>query len=277
MMVDPLPHGSARPRVVLAQGKPVGSAGSAAIEADEAQAGILVGQHVARIKVRSQVSRRDSGGRAKKAHRLQHELTGDAAGAIDPAPDAGLGNVQRGSQLAVIARDIADGDKGFEGSAAVHGLRDYTQTYDASITQSMKPDYTRPYKSRRMAKFDPERLRGLMEAKGFTEESLAAAVGVKQPSINRMLHGLVQRSRYLPDIARVLGTTIDYLMRETDDVAPGGVAEPRVGYRGPASADTLTPAEREWLANFRRLSPGTRQAMQRVVRTAAEGERKRGG
>ncbi len=60
-----------------------------------------------------------------------------------------------------------------------------------------------------------------MELRGFTQSSLARAVGLAQPSINRLLQGDVQHPRFLPEIANALQTTIEYLRGETDNPDPG--------------------------------------------------------
>lgn len=55
---------------------------------------------------------------------------------------------------------------------------------------------------------------------------LARRVGVKQPSISRLLTGDASGSKHLHIIARALGTTAEYLTGETDDPSEGALPAP---------------------------------------------------
>lgn len=70
-----------------------------------------------------------------------------------------------------------------------------------------------------MAKFRPDRLVELRAALGFSQEQLAKLTGSTQPSINRLEAGGTERPRNLVELARVLGTTPEYLLGETDEPA----------------------------------------------------------
>jgi phage repressor protein C with HTH and peptisase S24 domain len=70
-----------------------------------------------------------------------------------------------------------------------------------------------------------------MELLGFSQRSLAKAIGVEQPTINRLLAGEVKNPRFLHLIAKALQTSIDYLTGETD-VAESAVAYARRSFSG---------------------------------------------
>lgn len=79
-----------------------------------------------------------------------------------------------------------------------------------------------------MAEISASRLQELMQKHGFTQSELARRVGVKQPSIGRLLSGDTRSSSVLVEIARVLQTTPDYLTGQTDDPTEGYVPGPQV-------------------------------------------------
>ena len=85
------------------------------------------------------------------------------------------------------------------------------------------------------------RLKERMDACGLSQQALADRVGVKQPTINRLIKGGQTGSKHLHRIASVLGTSPDYLMGETDDPGQAGaVQEPRRSYSAePRDADVL--------------------------------------
>lgn len=88
---------------------------------------------------------------------------------------------------------------------------------------------------------------------GFTQASLARAVGIKQPSINRLLQGDVQNPRFLHDIARELKTSTAYLLGETDNPDGDGVSDRRLPFRGAEPeprADTLAIREIDLTLGF---------------------------
>ena len=89
----------------------------------------------------------------------------------------------------------------------------------------------------------PERLRRLRESRGLTQRELAEAIGVSRQAI-----GLYEAGEREPDLstlqklARALGTSMSYLVGETDDPSPPpqmGVAAHREG------ADPGDPLEPE--------------------------------
>src|SRR5579862_3565270 len=74
-------------------------------------------------------------------------------------------------------------------------------------------------------------IRAAREARGMSQAQLAAAVGVSQPAIRKIEAGQTKRSKYLPDIERVLAP---------GPGAPMGVAEPVSGFRwGPPGENDL--------------------------------------
>lgn len=76
----------------------------------------------------------------------------------------------------------------------------------------------------------PKNLREAMQRRGFTQSQLADAVGVKQPSIGRLLSGETRTTRSLDLIAEVLHTTPAFLKGEIDD-PEGGFADSRISFR----------------------------------------------
>lgn len=76
------------------------------------------------------------------------------------------------------------------------------------------------------------RIEVLLEAKGWSQAELARRVGIKTTTIWKLVNGQTQNSRFLHQIAKALGTTVEYLTGETDDPAPKGLAEGQVTYRG---------------------------------------------
>ena len=61
-----------------------------------------------------------------------------------------------------------------------------------------------------------EKVRALREGKKWSQADLAKAVGVSQPTIDKIERNLSLRSRFLPEIASVLGVAL----RDIDDRAP---------------------------------------------------------
>ncbi len=51
-----------------------------------------------------------------------------------------------------------------------------------------------------------------MKELGLTQEKVAQMVSVKQPSFNSFLHGKVVKPKYLPELAKVLGVSYDWLL-----------------------------------------------------------------
>lgn len=77
--------------------------------------------------------------------------------------------------------------------------------------------YSPPYIATYMWEIDPVRLQAAMDRRGVNQSQLAELVGVKQPSIGRLLSGETKTTRAIDEIARVLGTTTAYLKRNSDD------------------------------------------------------------
>jgi phage repressor protein C with HTH and peptisase S24 domain len=87
----------------------------------------------------------------------------------------------------------------------------------------------------------PNRLQERLEMQGISQSELARRIGVKQPSIARLISGETQTSRHLHLIARELATTPDYLTGGTDSPTGNIVASPTVPYRSMPAAD-INPA-----------------------------------
>lgn len=68
-----------------------------------------------------------------------------------------------------------------------------------------------------MWEIDPDRLASAMTRANLNQSQLADLVGVKQPSIGRLLSGETKTTRALDLIARALGTTPAFLKGEADD------------------------------------------------------------
>lgn len=66
----------------------------------------------------------------------------------------------------------------------------------------------------------PSRLQEAMDRAGLNQSQLALAVGLKQPSIGRLLSGETKTSRALHAIAHALSTSPEYLLGETEDPSP---------------------------------------------------------
>lgn len=77
--------------------------------------------------------------------------------------------------------------------------------------------YASPYSRCLMWEIDPDNLLAAMERAGLNQSQLAERVGVKQPSIGRLLTGETKTTRALDRIAAALGTTPAYLKGQTSD------------------------------------------------------------
>lgn len=64
-------------------------------------------------------------------------------------------------------------------------------------------------------------MRSAMEARSLSQTDLAKEIGLSQGAIGQILSGVTTRSRYLPQIARVLGVSVEWLLGETNDPSPG--------------------------------------------------------
>lgn len=70
-----------------------------------------------------------------------------------------------------------------------------------------------------MADIRADRLERLMVEQGLSQSALARRVGVKQPSIGRLLSGQTKSTAVLVELARELNTTPEYLTGESNDSA----------------------------------------------------------
>jgi phage repressor protein C with HTH and peptisase S24 domain len=61
------------------------------------------------------------------------------------------------------------------------------------------------------------RMKSRLKELGFTQASLAKLVGVDQTTISNLISGKIENSRHLPNIAKALSTTTDYLTNLIDD------------------------------------------------------------
>ncbi|WLG14608.1 XRE family transcriptional regulator [Psychrobacter cibarius] len=66
----------------------------------------------------------------------------------------------------------------------------------------------------------PDRLKFAREQLNLSQQQVADAVGMKQPSYYQLEAGKSKRSRFISDIARVLETNADWLMYGEGDSAP---------------------------------------------------------
>lgn len=93
-------------------------------------------------------------------------------------------------------------------------------------------DYSRTYNRSVMWEIVPEHLETAMLRAGINQSQLAERVGVKQPSIGRLLSGETKTTRALDLIAQALDTSPAYLKGETSDpIRHGGVSDARLPFR----------------------------------------------
>lgn len=78
-----------------------------------------------------------------------------------------------------------------------------------------------------------DRIKARLADKGWSQAELARRIGVQSTSIWKLAEGQSQNSRYLHLIARELGTTVEYLIGDTDDIAPAALTDRRLGYGAP--------------------------------------------
>ncbi|MEG2265028.1 XRE family transcriptional regulator [Hafnia paralvei] len=83
-----------------------------------------------------------------------------------------------------------------------------------------------------------ERLDKAMKESGYTQGSLAKAVGMAQSSVWKLVSGGAQGSRRLVDIARVLGVRPEWLADGSEPMRLGGVS--------PHNPKSTIPPESEW-------------------------------
>ena len=123
---------------------------------------------------------------------------------------------------------------------------------------------TYPYNS--FGVIDTQRLADRIKQSGMTYAAIARDIGVKQPTISRLVKGEQQGTTHLHRLARVLGTTPAYLTGETDDP---DAHEP--------DAYALSSDEVAWVEYWRTLTEGDRKALVHVVRAILSHYRPDGG
>lgn len=103
-----------------------------------------------------------------------------------------------------------------------------------------------------------ERIAALMKEQGVSQGELARRVGVKQPTIFKLIHDNKTGSAHLHKVARELGTTPAFLTGETDDPLSDIPNEP-----------DLTADEREVLNCLRQIAAKDRAALIQLARSLA--------
>lgn len=73
---------------------------------------------------------------------------------------------------------------------------------------------------------DAERFRERLATAGYSQSALARKIGVSQATIQKLANGISYGSSHLHKIARILGTTPEYLTGETDDPEAGAFIPP---------------------------------------------------
>ena len=95
---------------------------------------------------------------------------------------------------------------------------------------------------RKLRPLIPKRLEAMMFSKGIKQSELAKAAGCEQSTISHLLNGDSTSSKYLPNIARELETTIDYLTGVVDDPNPAAILKHEITQIA-ASIDAVSIAE----------------------------------
>jgi transcriptional regulator with XRE-family HTH domain len=98
-----------------------------------------------------------------------------------------------------------------------------------------------------------ERVEAALAVAGIGQAELARRVGVTPGAINQIVTGLTRRSRLLPDIARELRVTVDWLKGETDDP------------QQEAQQDLLTSQEQRLIDIYRQLPKKDRAALKMLI------------
>lgn len=106
----------------------------------------------------------------------------------------------------------------------------------------------------------PERLAARMEALGLTQTAVANAIGVKPPSISRLVKGRHAQTRHIFGLARAVRTTPEYLTGMVDDPDLDAPEPP-----------ALTPGEVAWVEIYRALDERSRSALLHIARTMVTG------
>ena len=101
-----------------------------------------------------------------------------------------------------------------------------------------------------------ERMLEAMTVAKLGQAELARRVGVTPGAINQIAMGTTRKSRLLPDIARELHVSLEWLMGNVDDPAAG-------------SAEALTGQERRLLEIYRQLPNRDRAALKLLLERMA--------
>lgn len=89
----------------------------------------------------------------------------------------------------------------------------------------------------------PERLKERIAAAEFSYSHVARQLGVKQPTISRLVKGEQSSTARIDLLASILGTTPGYLTGETDDPSPNASTEPSARSYQAITMQVLLPAE----------------------------------
>lgn len=91
--------------------------------------------------------------------------------------------------------------------------------------------YSLTYKPAPMWSLSPQHLREAMALANVNQSQLADMVGVKQPSIGRLLSGETKTTKAIDQIAAALNTSVAYLQGKTDDPSLHAVPDRQQTYR----------------------------------------------
>ena len=105
-----------------------------------------------------------------------------------------------------------------------------------------------------------ERIFDLLDRSGMEQKKFAELIGATDKVVSKWrTSGLKSYRKYLPQIADVLGTTVEYLLT-------GKKEEPTV------QDDGLTDGERALMKQFRQLTPEQQDMVLRMVQAAADNQ-----
>ena len=105
-----------------------------------------------------------------------------------------------------------------------------------------------------------ERIFDLLDRSGMEQKKFAELIGATDKIVSKWrTSGLKSYRKYLPQIADVLGTTVEYLLT-------GEKKEPTV------QDDGLTEGERALMKQFRQLTPEQQDMVLRMVQAAADNQ-----
>lgn len=105
-----------------------------------------------------------------------------------------------------------------------------------------------------------ERIFDLLDRSGMEQKKFAELIGATDKIVSKWrTSGLKSYRKYLPQIADVLGTTVEYLLT-------GKKEEPTV------QDDGLTEGERALMKQFRQLTPEQQDMVLRMVQAAADNQ-----